>query len=836
MPHRGWLSLVWLGAEEWLAGTAPSRSRLGSGVIPLKTSAEVLEFEALRQLLARYVPSPLGRRELEKVQPHTERARLEEDLAETGEATQYLRAVGRPQPAARGAAIRIDFSGLPDVEEAVHKLHIEGASLEPREISGVITLLDRGADAKSLLLAAAERFPRLGRRAQTIGDFRSLLEDLDGKILPDGSVADHASVALARLRRDMERQKRAIQESLERFLKAHKEEGVLQEEFVAIRNERFVVPVIAGQRRKLDGVIHGASSSGHTLFVEPLETIDLNNELVRLAEEEAREVHRVLREMTDRLRGYGDSIRQTLATMAELELIFAKAKFATEFDCTIPRFGERLLLRDARHPLLEDVLRRRHKAAVPVSLELSRERRTLLISGPNTGSKTVTLKTVGLLSLMAQAGLPVPAAEAEFPLFEQVLADIGDYQSIQENLSTFSAHVSNIRQMVVEVTSDSLVLLDELGAATDPEEGGALGVAVVDHFRSAGAFTLVSTHLMALKIYGASTAGVVNGSMGFDEATLEPTFHLQLGLPGKSAGLEIATRLGMPEDVMQRARQSMSDRERDVTRFLGELHRRVEETEALQQSLRAKLADLEKRERDLAREWEKRESAKLQELERRTEQTLAHFEEQARETLVKIAQSGDRRKAEQDAQRRVAKVKRELREDFQTTVLSTEDEARQGQLKRPAIEEGVRVRLRDIREPARVRRKLGEDRLEVEAGFMKMQVSIDDVIEVLPEAPPSGRKLPAGVSYRPAPELSPAHQEINVIGQRAEEARDAVDQFLDRAVMATASRVRIVHGHGMGVLKKVIQELLSSHPHVARFYPAPQQEGGAGATIVELRE
>ena len=297
-----------------------------------------------------------------------------------------------------------------------------------------------------------------------------------------------------------------------------------------------MVPVIAGQRRKLDGVIHGASSSGHTLFVEPLETIDLNNELVRLAEEEAREVHRILLEMTDRLRGYADSIRQTLATMGELELIFAKARFALEFDCSIPRFGERLLLRDARHPLLEDVLRRRQKKAVPVSLELTREQRTLLISGPNTGGKTVTLKTVGLLSLMAQSALPVPAAEAEFPLFEQVLADIGDYQSIQENLSTFSAHVSHIREMALDVTPDSLVLLDELGAATDPEEGGALGVAIVEHFRGAGAFTLVSTHLLALKIYGASTAGVVNGSMGFDEETLEPTYTLQLGAAGEIGG------------------------------------------------------------------------------------------------------------------------------------------------------------------------------------------------------------------------------------------------------------------------------------------------------------
>jgi DNA mismatch repair protein MutS2 len=325
--------------------------------------------------------------------------------------------------------------------------------------------------------------------------------------------------------------------------------------------------------------------------------------------------------------------------------------------------------------------------------------------------------------------------------------------------------------------------------------------------------------------------------MGFDEETFEPTYQLRLGLPGKSAGLEIATRLGMPEDIMRRARQSMSDRERDVTRFLSELHRRIEETQALEQSLREKVAETARINKELAHEWEKRESAKLKELERRTDAALARFEEQAQETIGKITQTSDRRKAEQDAQRRIAKAKREAREDFQTTVLATQDDSRQDRIQPLRIEEGARVRLKDVREPARVRRKLGNDRIEVEAGFLKMQVSIDDVIEVLPESGPgSAGKLPKNVSYKPAPELAPVHQELNVIGQHAEEARDAVDEFLDRAVMATASRVRIVHGHGMGVLKKVISELLTKHPHVARFYPAQQHEGGAGATIVELRE
>jgi DNA mismatch repair protein MutS2 len=803
------------------------------------TSAGVLEFEALRELLARYIASPLGRAELDKMQPRADRRALEEELAEAEEAAEYLRAASRPHPAGRGAAIRINFTSIPDLTESVHKLRIEGATLEPKEISDVLGFLDRAADARSILQSVTERFPRLGKRSHSIGEFRALLNDLAGKIAPDGSVPDHASVALGRLRRDIERQKNSIQESLERFLRSHHEEGVLQEEFVTIRNERFVVPVIAGQRRKIDGVIHGASSSGHTLFVEPLETIDLNNELVRLTEEELREVHRILRELTERLRGYADSILSTLVTMGALEWIFAKARFAIEFDCVKPRFSpenaRRLMLKDARHPLLEDVLRRRQQRVVPISLELDASRLTLLISGPNTGGKTVALKTIGLLALMAQAGLPVPAGEAEFPIFEQVLADIGDYQSIEQSLSTFSAHISHIREMILDVTPDTLVLLDEIGSATDPEEGGALGVAVVDHFRASGAFTLASTHLVALKIYGANTNGVLNASMGFDDATLAPTYKLVVGLPGKSAGLDIAARLGMPESIMRRARESMSDRERDIAQFLSELHRRNDEAAAREQRLEQMQSALVAREKELAHAWEKRESAKLKELERRCELVLANFEAQARDAIDRIAQSAERKKAVDLGQRSIAKAKRELREEFETTVLATRDDARQGELhRRPKIEQGVRVRLKGIRDLARVRRILSEDRIEVEAGFMKLQVPVDDVIEVLPETD-AGAILPKNVSFHPAPQLNPMVQEVNVIGEHAEEACDRVEKFLDSAVMATASRVRIVHGHGMGILRKAIWKLLAENPHVEKYYQAPQSEGGGGATIVELK-
>ena len=787
------------------------------------TSAATLEFEALRDLLGRYVYSAQGRRALAAIAPHSDRALLERDLADAREAIEYLRTAAKPHPAGRGAAIRIDFGGLPDLGATIHKLRIEGASLEPREIFDLFAMLDRAADAKSVLSAVSDRFPLLAGRAEAIGDFRDLLATLEGKILPDGSVADSASVLLGRLRRDIERQKKQIQESLERFLRAHRDEGVLQEEIVTIRNERFVVPVITGQRRRLNGVIHGASSSGHTLFVEPIETIELNNDLVRLAEDEAQEVRRILRELTERLRAHAGPIQAALTALSELELIFAKGRFAIEFDCSVPRFGPRLMLREARHPLLADVLRKRGGRVIPFSLTLDENCKTLLVSGPNTGGKTVTLKTVGLIALMAQSGLPVPCAEAELPLFDQLLADIGDHQSIQASLSTFSAHMSHIREMALDVTPGSLVLLDEIGSSTDPEEGGALGVALVDHFRAAGAFTLATTHLVALKIYGANTKGVLNASMGFDEETLEPTYELKLGLPGKSAGLDIAARLGMPEDIMKRARASLSDRERDVSRFLADLHDRLASTKALEAQLAQERAELEARAVRMEQEAARRESAKRRELEERYEALAARFEEQARETLERLPE-----KAADKGQRSVSKTLRESREHFDAALVPKTAAAP------VAVVEGARVRLKNVRDPATVLRILRDEKLEVQAGFLKMQVARTDVEEVLPDAPEPAR-LPKGVTFRQGPAFAPVHQELNVIGERAEEARERVEKFLDDAVMATASRVRIVHGHGMGVLRKTISELLAHNPHVEKFYTASQSEGGAGATIAELK-
>jgi DNA mismatch repair protein MutS2 len=788
----------------------------------------VLEFDELRALLQRYVRSPLGHAELSKVSPMTDRSEIESELADTAEAIEYLRTSLQPQPAARGAAVRLRFDIAVDPAPAVARLRIEGAILDAPEIAELARLLDVAAEIRSLVLAAKERFPRLAGQVSPITDLRDLAGQLRGKILPDGSLADDTSVLLGRLRRDAEKQRRLIEQSLERFLRAHHEDGTLQEDFVTIRNDRFVVPIVTGRERRVDGVIHGSSGSGHTVFVEPLETIHLNNELVQLHEEELREIHRLLREFTSRLREHAGAITATVAAMGRLELLFAKAEFAADFRCTVPRLspdGERrLTLREARHPLLEDILRRQSKKVVPVSLSLGGGERTLLISGPNTGGKTVALKTAGLLALMAHAGLPVPAAEAEFPLFDQVLADIGDHQSLQESLSSFSAHIVAIRSMLENATLDSLVLLDELGRATDPEEGGALGVVVLEEFRSRGSFTLASTHLQAMKVYGASTSGVRNGSMGFDAATLEPTYVLRLGAPGKSAGLDIAERLGLDPAVIEAARARMSHTERDVARFLSQLDVQLGALERERATIASRERDLDAKEHSLEKNWERKYGTKLKELEQRASEMATQFEARAQAAIEELSQ----RAVSQKAQAKISKTKRE----YQEAVASLAPAAAEAAVPRLKIAEGARVRLKGIRQPATIRRVAG-DLVEVEAGFLKMRVPVSDVEEVLPASNVPFRS--SGIAFHQGPSFETSYREINLIGQRAEEACDKVEKFLDSAALAQVEKIRIVHGHGMGILKRAVADLLKENPHVAKFYVASPEEGGSGATIVEMK-
>lgn len=800
------------------------------------SSLQTLQFSELLDLLAGYAGSTAGRALVYGLDPNSDRLDLETALAEAGEAIAYLLDAGGDS---KNSLIRLRFDQLRDVEISVRTLMVQGASLDGRQILDLFHTLALAGEYRGVLIGLSQRFPRLSVRAHRLADLREVAKRYARAFLPDGSLADEASVALGRIRRDITKQQKGIQDSLERFIRAHRDDGTLQEDFVTIREDRFVVPIVAGQKGRVDGVIHGSSGTGRTLFLEPLETIGLNNQLVRLREDELREIERILAEITDILRTHSEEIADTFEALADFDLIFAKATFARDFNAVIPKFSaanaaRQLVLREARHPLLETVLRKQRKTIVPISFELNDQRRCLLISGPNTGGKTVTMKTAGLLALMAHAGLPVPAAEAEFPLLDNVLADIGDQQSIEESLSSFSGHLLHVKQMLEQVTPDSLVLLDELGRATDPEEGGALGVAILDEFRKSGAFCLASTHLLPLKLYGTRTGGVLNASMGFNETTLQPTYQLRLGVPGKSAGLDIATRLELPAPLLEHARAVLPKLQADFQQLLVELNKQTDENARLGRELEQSTRDLKQRQETLEQEALKREQARQREWQKKSDNLVADFEARAQLMMDRVAGAGEQRKALDQAQRLVSKTRREFQEEAQQ-VMAPPPEAAKALPAQLKVEEGAKVRLKDIREIATVRRLLKNGTVEVEAGFMKMQVPREDILEVV-TGQAAQSKLPRNVRFEAGPSWDITYRELNVIGQRAEEAVEQVDKFIDSAALASVNRVRIIHGHGMGVLKKAVGELLGKSPHVSRFYPATQAEGGAGATIVELRD
>jgi DNA mismatch repair protein MutS2 len=809
----------------------------------IHSSSQVLEFDALRLLLRGYASSPLGQKRIASLKPSTDRDWIQSQQELATEMQEFRRVGGR-----------FDFSGLIEIDSLVKKSRIAGAVLETTEIRDVLLVVDRAAEWREIALhpPAAMRSEWKGVRELSgqIVDFTEFLRWFRNKIQPDGTLEDKASPELARIRREIERQRRGIQESLRGYLRRLAEGGTVQDELITIRGERFVIPVKVEQKRRVQGVVHGASSSGQTVFIEPLETIEQNNELVRLLEEEMAEIHRILLEMTQRIGAQAAGILAAVDVLCELELQFAKAHFAEDYNCVGVQLsedsaGSRLLLHNARHPLLERNLKLKGIPVVPISIELEGERRQLIITGPNTGGKTVTLKTVGLLALMAQSGLPVPADRAELPVFDAVLADIGDYQSIEQNLSTFSAHVTNIDFISRTATAQSIVLLDELGSATDPEEGAALAVAIAGHFSGIGCLTVISTHHTSLKVYGANTPGVVNASVGFDEATLQPTYELKIGVPGASAGINIARRLGLNPAIIDSAKARLGSQARDVGQFLDKLHADLREAENERLRLRTREQELEKEKAHLASEGRKEQQAKIREMEKKVESLLRDFEYQAREAVIAIQDRAAAQKLSKDAERRIAKMRREFREQFDSTVVAhstgadQNDPHAQPQIVRH-VSEGDTVKLKSTGRPARIVRKVDENHFEVQMGAMKMKIGRDDIAQVLtsvqaqPVENPVAAARARGISVSLENEGAIAPSEINVIGQTVDQASREVERFVDRAFLAGLPRVRVVHGSGMGILRKALRQLLQQHPHVATVVEAPQNEGGGGATVVEL--
>ena len=813
-------------------------------------SARVLEFESLRHLLSGYASSPLGQERIAALAPSTGREWIEDQQQLTSEIREFRHVGGR-----------FDFSGLLEIRPQVEKSRIAGTALETTEVRDVVLVVDRVAEWREIALnppaAMKVEWNAVAGLSAGITDFTEFLRMFRNKILPDGALEDRASPELAHIRREIEKQKRLIQESLRAYLRRLAEDGAVQDELVTIRGERFVIPVKVEQKRRVQGVVHGASSSGQTVFVEPLETIEQNNELVRLLDEEQAEIHRILLEMTQRIAGRADAILAAVDVLSELELQFAKARFAEEYNCVAVKLVEQefqdqqgsrreasfqIILHNARHPLLERNLKLKGERVVPITIELEGAHRQLIITGPNTGGKTVALKTLGLLALMAQAGIPVPADCAELPVFDAVLADIGDYQSIEQTLSTFSAHITNIDYISRTTTPQSLVLLDELGSATDPEEGAVLAVAIAEHFRRISCLTVISTHHTSLKVYGANTAGVLNASVGFDEATLRPTYELKVGIPGASAGINIAQRLGLNPSIIAAARSRLGTLARDVGQFLDRLHAELREAEAERFRLRSREKELERERARLAADGRREQQTKVKEMEKKLEALLRDFEYHAREAVSAVQDRAAAQKLSKDAERRMSKLSREFRQQFDSTVVAHASGADRGDPNAQPqlikhVSEGDTVKLKSVGRPALVAHKIDDNHVEVEIGVMKMKIARDDIAEVLArgfESPVKAARA-RGISVSLEGENQSVPSEINVIGRTVDDATREVEKFVDRAFLAGLSRVRVVHGSGMGILRKALRQFLQTHPLVESVSEPPQNEGGAGATVVELR-
>jgi DNA mismatch repair protein MutS2 len=800
-----------------------------------------LEWESLLVLVAGYAASPVGRGAILVLQPSSD----EEWIGKQHRLVSEVRLLLEEQ-------VSIPLGGLLDPTQLAAKAQIAGAALEAAELQSVARLANVVASWQALLreppMRLAGKLPGLSELSSALTtSLRPLAESIERTIQPDGSLADDASPELNRIRREQERQQRVIEESLRSALRKLTGEGATQEELITIRGERFVIPVRAELKRRVTGVIHGASSSGQTVYVEPLETIEQNNELVRLIEEEQAEIHRIFVALTRQVAGYAHGLVEGARVLALVDSLLARARFARDFRCVSPGFGRELLqVEGGRHPLLEKRLRATGGTIVPLDLELTAEERQLIISGPNTGGKTVALKTTALLAMMAQAGIPVPATVANFPVFTAFLADIGDAQSIEAALSTFSAHITNLDRLSRLADARSLVLLDELGSATDPEEGAALAVAVAAYFLAAGAWTLISTHHTSLKVYAANTPGVRNAAAGLEEITLVPNYQIRLGVPGASAGIQTAERLGLNAAIIAAARQRLGSQQADIARFLDKLHSELAELEADKKKTREQQYSLNQERKKLEREGDLEARNRVRELEGKLASLMKEFEYQMRENVRAVEDRAAQQKLSKEAERRIQRLRREFQESFNQTVVAHRTGADQGDANAQPhvlrhIAAGDRVLIKSMGKIGIVQREVEKDLFEVALGPIKMRVKRDELAEASGAAvkadPLAAARKQIGVHVTVTSANTDAmRMEINLIGRTVDEATDELEKYLDRAFLAGLPKVRVIHGHGAGILRRGVREFLKKHPHVAGIEEAPQNEGGQGATLVELRQ
>jgi DNA mismatch repair protein MutS2 len=805
-----------------------------------RTAQDVLEFDKLLELLRLRTTCAPGRRAVNALEPGMERAALESAFALIREGGEWLRA-GR----------ELGFGALADPQSWLERIEGPGMALEPGEFLDAASLLETAGWLRQQFREEAVKFPLLASRAASVGDFRDVQAAIRRCVLPNGEISDDASATLRRIRSNITETREAIQKNLKQVLRSRNAEA--GEDYVTLRNDRFVIPVRAEHRRSLPGVVHGASATGQTVFMEPFETVESNNQLVQLAEDEAAEILRILRELTEKLQIIRGPLLVASGTIAELDGVFARVRFAREFDAAMPEFSgtNELRLEGARHPVLEDKLRKENRAIVPMTLALGGEERVLVISGPNTGGKTVALKTTGMAALAAQSGIPVAAQRAVLPLFDHVLVDIGDEQSIAADLSTFSAHMLNLKTMLELATPNSLVLVDEMGTGTAPEEGAALAVALLDEFRAKNCIVLATTHHDRLKTYASTTPGVVNAAVEFDDVNLRPTYRLMVGVPGGSSGIAIAKRLGIATEIIERARTLLTPESREAADLIAYLHRSRDELDRMQRQMAAERHALEEERKKLRTEWIERQQKRIKELEVQFAEMQKRFDENVARVLEAVKERELRAQLEKTSRRKMQDARSEAREELNAAVVQTISESQSdlgvhaASLEAVSVDRlqpGAKIRVRGFSKPV-IFRRLDGSSAEIEAGPLRMKVALDEITAIETTPQPSARSAVGAGLTPPASKVTVTSQrgeagasdEINVIGMTVEEATDRLDKFLDDAALAHKGRIRIIHGHGTGALRKGIGAFLTSHPLVERHSFETEEHGGKAITIVELQ-
>jgi DNA mismatch repair protein MutS2 len=810
-----------------------------------------LEFERIVSVVTGLALTPTGAARLDALRPLTDQARVMAALRATSEGTRFL----------------ADNPGFPlrapaDLEAILDALGVEGRPLEPLRLLGLADYLESIEHSRTAVMKLGPAFPILTGLVEAVASFRPEIADVRRRIDTAGDVVDQASPALAGIRDRLRKQKQRLRNTLESFLRGRDTSKYLQDQVVTDRNGRYVLVVRAEHRSAIPGIIHGSSASGASLFLEPLSTVEINNDIVALEEQEAEEVRRILTQLTSAFRARPADLRRTIDVATELDVIQAKARFSRLVDGIEPAIsGDGTFeLRGARHPLLIRAVTERladgdaeaadrPAAPVPVDVLLIPPVRVLLVTGPNTGGKTVALKTAGLLAAMAQTGLHVPAEHgSRLPVFRSLFADIGDEQSISASLSTFSAHITNVVSMDRQLQLPALVLLDEVGAGTDPLEGGALGTAVVDHLRQRGAHLIATSHYDALKTYAATTAGVQSAAFGFDAETFAPTYRLVYGSPGRSLAIEIAARLGMPATVVAAARANLGEREKQLSEHLAKIDqelRSLEHERRLVARERETLSESERRLRSREEAIRGREETFNRRLNERLEEQLrtarreidtvidglkaraaAMAAQAARQTAHAIS-TGDAGAARTDARTAVDRVIERVRDGapVETPPARLAGDVPAAPGARVAVGalglEGVVVQIHD-------------GQAEVDVRGKRLRAPVRD-LRVLAAAPAT----PAAASVKVRVDLQPreaALSDLNVIGCTVDEAISRAEKFLDETTVTDQRTVRLIHGHGTGQLRRALADFLRSHPLVARFQLAPPEQGGGGVTVVELKD